>query len=51
LVAQLLLLHRNRRLDRTSFEAERDKALLRAVVKITFEAAAGLVAGGDDAGT
>ena len=51
LVAQLLLFCRYRRLDRTQFETERDNALLCTVVKIAFEAAADLIAGGDDAGT
>jgi len=51
LIAQLLLLLRYGRLGRAQFEAERDDALLRTVVEIAFEAASGLVAGGDDAGT
>ena len=51
LPAQLLLLCRHRRLDGTQFQTERNNALLRTVVEIAFEAAAGLVGGRDDAGT
>ncbi len=37
------------RLDRAEFEPERNDALLRAVVQVTFEPAAGLVGRRDDA--
>ena len=51
LVAQLLVFCGYRCLDRAQFQTERDNALLRTVVKVALEAAAGLVACGDDART
>jgi hypothetical protein len=46
-----LVFWRYRCLDRAQFQTERDNPLLRTVVEIALEAAAGLVACGDDART
>jgi hypothetical protein len=42
---------RHHDLGRAHLERERDKPLLRAVVKVALDAPAGLVGGGDDACT